>query len=73
METLQGVEVHCVKTGVKNLHERAESLSIGVYFEANGHGTVLFSPAFSASLAQALADEGSGDLKIKLDWWGGGG
>ncbi|KAF8584511.1 phosphoacetylglucosamine mutase [Ramaria rubella] len=37
--------VQCVKTGVKNLHHAAERYSIGVYFEANGHGTVLFSPS----------------------------
>lgn len=36
--------MQCVKTGVKNLHHAAERYSIGVYFEANGHGTVLFSP-----------------------------
>jgi len=32
-----------VPTGVKHLHHAAENYSIGVYFEANGHGTVLFS------------------------------
>ncbi|KAI5862154.1 Phosphoacetylglucosamine mutase [Durotheca rogersii] len=30
-------------TGVKHLHHAACSYDIGVYFEANGHGTVLFS------------------------------
>lgn len=30
------------KTGVKYLHERAEEFDIGIYFEANGHGTILF-------------------------------
>ena len=34
----------CVSTGVKHLHHAAERYDIGVYFEANGHGTVLFSP-----------------------------
>ena len=34
----------CVPTGVKHLHHAAERYDIGVYFEANGHGTVLFSP-----------------------------
>lgn len=33
----------CTPTGVKHLHHAAESFDIGVYFEANGHGTVLFS------------------------------
>lgn len=36
----QGVEVASVPTGVKHLHHRAQSYDIGVYFEANGHGTV---------------------------------
>ena len=39
------VPVSCVATGVKHLHHEAEKYDIGVYFEANGHGTVLFSPA----------------------------
>ena len=31
-------------SGVKHLHEAAHRLfDIGIYFEANGHGTVLFS------------------------------
>lgn len=38
------VPVVCTNTGVKHLHHAAQSFSIGVYFEANGHGTVLFSP-----------------------------
>jgi len=33
-----------VPTGVKYLHHAAERYDIGVYFEANGHGTVIFSP-----------------------------
>ncbi|KAI5926797.1 phosphoglucomutase/phosphomannomutase domain-containing protein [Camillea tinctor] len=36
--------VVCTPTGVKHLHHAACSYDIGVYFEANGHGTVLFSP-----------------------------
>ncbi|KAI9297409.1 Phosphoacetylglucosamine mutase [Neoconidiobolus thromboides FSU 785] len=39
------VPVACAKTGVKHLHHEAESFDIGVYFEANGHGTVLFGPS----------------------------
>ncbi|CAH1763608.1 10155_t:CDS:10 [Entrophospora sp. SA101] len=37
------VPVSCVPTGVKYLHHEAEKYDCGVYFEANGHGTVLFS------------------------------
>lgn len=40
-----GVPVTCTPTGVKYLHHAAQRFDIGVYFEANGHGTVLFSPA----------------------------
>ncbi|KXN90072.1 Phosphoacetylglucosamine mutase [Leucoagaricus sp. SymC.cos] len=39
----QRLPVKCVPTGVKHLHHAAESFDVGVYFEANGHGTVLFS------------------------------
>lgn len=28
---------------MKHLHEKAKEFDIGVYFEANGHGTVLYS------------------------------
>lgn len=35
--------VKCTPTGVKHLHHEAEKFDIGVYFEANGHGTVCFS------------------------------
>lgn len=35
--------VRCTPTGVKHLHHEAEKYDIGVYFEANGHGTVIFS------------------------------
>ncbi|KAL1978451.1 hypothetical protein VTN31DRAFT_1310 [Thermomyces dupontii] len=33
----------CTKTGVKHLHHAAMRFDVGVYFEANGHGTVTFS------------------------------
>ena len=44
------VPVACVKTGVKHLHKKAHDFDIGVYFEANGHGTVLFSKEFKSKL-----------------------
>ncbi|KAF2241567.1 Phosphoacetylglucosamine mutase [Trematosphaeria pertusa] len=37
------LKVDCTPTGVKHLHHAAEKLDVGVYFEANGHGTVIFS------------------------------
>ncbi|XP_028762448.1 phosphoacetylglucosamine mutase [Neltuma alba] len=41
-----GLEVNFTPTGVKYLHEKAAEFDIGIYFEANGHGTILFSEAF---------------------------
>ncbi|KAB2632293.1 phosphoacetylglucosamine mutase-like [Pyrus ussuriensis x Pyrus communis] len=38
-----GLEVTFTPTGVKHLHEKAAEYDIGIYFEANGHGTILFS------------------------------
>ncbi|TFK98741.1 phosphoacetylglucosamine mutase [Pterulicium gracile] len=43
--------VKCVPTGVKHLHHAAERFPIGVYFEANGHGTVVFSPSTLSTLS----------------------
>ena len=40
LEKELGVIVKCVPTGVKHLHHAAKEFDIGVYFEANGHGTV---------------------------------
>lgn len=37
------LDITVTKTGVKYLHHAAQSYDIGIYFEANGHGTVLFS------------------------------
>ncbi|KAH8738993.1 hypothetical protein FG386_003318 [Cryptosporidium ryanae] len=39
--------VHCVPTGVKSLHRKAEEFDIGIYFEANGHGTVIHNTGFN--------------------------
>ncbi|CAO3690019.1 hypothetical protein G6F70_003402 [Rhizopus microsporus] len=50
------VPVSCVSTGVKHLHHEAEKYDIGVYFEANGHGTVLFSPDALSTINTAEAE-----------------
>jgi len=42
---LQKVPVACVPTGVKYLHHKANDYDVGIYFEANGHGTILFKDA----------------------------
>ena len=33
-------------TGVKHLHHKAQEFDLGVYFEANGHGTVRNTSSF---------------------------
>ena len=44
------------KTGVKFVHAAAHhNFDVGVYFEANGHGTVLFGPKFYDFIAKADA------------------
>jgi phosphoacetylglucosamine mutase len=49
----RGINVVFAKTGVKFLHEKAHDFDCGVYFEANGHGTVLFSPALLDAIFSA--------------------
>lgn len=49
----RNIPVTCVPTGVKHLHHAAQRYDIGVYFEANGHGTVLFSPQAITTLQSA--------------------
>ncbi|NXA15825.1 AGM1 mutase, partial [Sapayoa aenigma] len=51
------VPVHCVKTGVKHLHHKAQEFDVGVYFEANGHGTVLFSKTAETKIRQLVKEE----------------
>jgi phosphoacetylglucosamine mutase len=58
-----GLQAPCTPTGVKHLHEAAKAFDVGVYFEANGHGTVLFSPALLGALEGArAAHRGAADL-----------
>ncbi|XP_048391940.1 phosphoacetylglucosamine mutase isoform X1 [Stegostoma tigrinum] len=51
------VPVHCVNTGVKYLHHKAQEFDVGVYFEANGHGTVLFSKTAENRIRQLAQDK----------------
>ncbi|EEH04853.1 N-acetylglucosamine-phosphate mutase [Histoplasma capsulatum G186AR] len=43
IEKVLKLPVICTPTGVKHLHHAALRFDVGVYFEANGHGTVTFS------------------------------
>lgn len=54
------VPVSCTKTGVKHLHHEAQSsYDIGIYFEANGHGTVLFSDKFYSLIKDRMSTDES--------------
>ncbi|KAI4315164.1 hypothetical protein L6164_028005 [Bauhinia variegata] len=57
-----GLEVNLTPTGVKYLHEKAAEFDIGIYFEANGHGTILFSESFIGWL-EATTDKLSSGSK----------
>lgn len=55
------VNAACTATGVKHLHHKALEYDIGVYFEANGHGTVIFSQRAKDLIANTLKSEDSTD------------
>ncbi|KAK8527481.1 hypothetical protein V6N13_085313 [Hibiscus sabdariffa] len=66
-----GLEVIFTPTGVKHLHEKAAQFDIGIYFEANGHGTILFSEFWLSWLEArnnefSLVSEGSEQQKAAL-------
>ncbi|XP_025421380.1 phosphoacetylglucosamine mutase isoform X2 [Sipha flava] len=51
------VPVACVPTGVKYLHHKAKDYDVGIYFEANGHGTLLFKDAVRELIRNQYAIE----------------
>eukprot|EP00899_Mesostigma_viride_P012220 jgi/Mesvir1/2099/Mv16631-RA.1 len=66
-----GLTVVQTATGVKHLHREAEHFDVGIYFEANGHGTVLFGEGFLGKLEAAVEEtraleNGAGDSDLKL-------
>jgi len=61
-----GLPVLLAKTGVKYVHAAAAAFDIGVYFEANGHGTVLFHPSFSSRLEVAVTGLSTQSLEARL-------
>ena len=48
-----GLQLPMAKTGVKFLHHEALHYDIAVYFEANGHGTLIFSDKATRALLDA--------------------
>uniref|UniRef100_A0A668AS06 Phosphoacetylglucosamine mutase n=1 Tax=Myripristis murdjan TaxID=586833 RepID=A0A668AS06_9TELE len=63
LENTMKVIMKCTKTGVKHLHHAAQEFDIGVYFESNGHGTVLFSKTAEQKIKQLAEDSTSSDEK----------
>ena len=47
------ITIKLAKTGVKFVEHEAKTFDIGMYFEANGHGTVIFSPTAVKALEAA--------------------
>nr|XP_034837207.1 phosphoacetylglucosamine mutase [Maniola hyperantus] len=60
------IPVTCVKTGVKHLHHAALSYDIGVYFEANGHGTVVYSNEAKNTIRK-IAQDGDAEERKAAD------
>lgn len=58
-----GCEVAVTPTGVKHLHKAAHNFDIGIYFEANGHGTVLFNKSFMEALV-SLQDKSKAAFEL---------
>ncbi|XP_019745828.1 phosphoacetylglucosamine mutase isoform X1 [Hippocampus comes] len=63
LEDTMKVIVRCTKTGVKHLHHAAQEFDTSVYFEANGHGTVLFSRAAEEKIRQLAEDVNTDDTR----------
>ncbi|VEU23987.1 DEKNAAC105189 [Brettanomyces naardenensis] len=58
IESKLKIPVYFTPTGVKHLHQKALEFDVGIYFEANGHGTVVFSPNYVKQLRDyQAADE----------------
>lgn len=56
-EYLKGFEVVLAQTGVKNFVKEAKKFDVGIYFEPNGHGSVIFSKKFIDSVNSKDCDD----------------
>ena len=61
IEQVLKMKTKCTPTGVKWLHPAAEAFDVGVYFEANGHGTALFSET-AIDRIRTVAENSDGSL-----------
>lgn len=62
LQALPGVDIVIAKTGVKHLEKAVKKYDVGIYWEPNGHGTVLFSENAVSEL-QSLSDALSGNAQ----------
>jgi phosphoacetylglucosamine mutase len=60
-------DVAVTPTGVKFLHEAAHAFDAGIYFEANGHGTVLFKSSFLKALATVAGENSAATELLALN------
>jgi len=51
-----GLGIACTPTGTKYMHRKAEEYDIGIYFEENGHGSVLFKSKTVEQLQKASGE-----------------
>ncbi|OII72159.1 phosphoacetyl glucosamine mutase [Cryptosporidium ubiquitum] len=58
--------MNCVPTGVKHLHRKAEEYDIAIYFEANGHGTVIHKQEKLKSWVEKISVIGINNNSYKL-------
>jgi phosphoacetylglucosamine mutase len=65
LEALRGVNVVIAKTGVKHLEKAVHPFDIGIYWEPNGHGTMLFADAFVDRLQNVVQSTAQGDAAHK--------
>lgn len=54
LRTLPGVEIVDSCTGVKHLECAVHGFDVGIYWEPNGHGTVLYTDAFRTRIANSV-------------------
>ncbi|KAG7202201.1 hypothetical protein KM043_015877 [Ampulex compressa] len=57
------IPVACVSTGIKHLHKKALEFDIGVYFEANGHGTVILKDTAVQSIRAIVENPKTSETK----------
>eukprot|EP00730_Choanoeca_flexa_P009797 TRINITY_DN1339_c0_g1_i1.p1 TRINITY_DN1339_c0_g1~~TRINITY_DN1339_c0_g1_i1.p1 ORF type:complete len:531 (+),score=124.34 TRINITY_DN1339_c0_g1_i1:168-1595(+) len=66
LQSVAKVPVEFTKTGVKHLHHKAVEFGVGVYFEANGHGTVLFNESALKAIESATPQDDKAKRALEI-------